>query len=194
MYYSNTLPMLQTMRWFGSNNPLSLLDIRQIGCAGVVTALHELPVGAIWPVNEIQARQQLVVVANATHTMSLRDVFLFLLLLIDTTGVYYGIGRVVTYAASKSAVEGLVKVLASEISTQGMRVTTIVPGFIETERSRMTMSLAPNRRGRAMRCTPMGKFSQLSDISHAAVSLASEAARHFTGVSLPVDGGKSTGF
>ena len=96
--------MLQTMRWFGSNNPVSLLDIRQIGCAGVITALHELPVGAVWQVNEIQARQQLVEVANATHTMLLRDMFLFLLLLIDTTGVYYGIGRVVTYAASKSAV------------------------------------------------------------------------------------------
>ena len=60
--------MLQTMCWFGFNNPASLLDIRQIVCAGVVIALHELLVGVIWPVNEIQARQQLVEVDNASHT------------------------------------------------------------------------------------------------------------------------------
>ncbi len=60
--------MLHTMRWFGPNDPVSLFDIRQAGCAGVVTALHQLPVGAVWPVSEIQARQQLVEADNATHS------------------------------------------------------------------------------------------------------------------------------
>ena len=55
------------MRWFGPHAPLFLFDIRQAGCARVVTALHQLPVGAVWPVSEIRARQQLVTVANATH-------------------------------------------------------------------------------------------------------------------------------
>ena len=45
-----------------------------------------------------------------------------------------------------------------------------------------------------MRRTPMGKFGKPSDIGHAAVFLASEAARYVTGVSLPVDGGNSIGF
>ena len=60
--------MLHTMRWFGPNDPVSLFDIRQAGCAGVVTALHQLPVGVEWPVADIQARQQLVEAANATHS------------------------------------------------------------------------------------------------------------------------------
>jgi mannonate dehydratase len=59
--------MLHTMRWFGPNDPVSLFDIRQAGCAGVVTALHQLPVGVEWPVADIQVRQQLVEADNATH-------------------------------------------------------------------------------------------------------------------------------
>jgi NAD(P)-dependent dehydrogenase (short-subunit alcohol dehydrogenase family) len=116
------------------------------------------------------------------------------ILMISSMAAYYGIDRVVAYAASKSAVEGMVKVLASEFSAQGVRVNAIAPGFIETEMSRTAMNSDPERRDRAMRRTPMGKFGQPADIGHAAVFLASEAARYITGVSLPVDGGNAIGF
>ena len=116
------------------------------------------------------------------------------ILMSSSMAAYSGIDRVVAYAASKSAVEGMVKVLASEFSGRGVRVNAIAPGFIETAMSRTAMNSDPDRRDRAMRRTPMGKFGQPSDIGHAAVFLASEAARYITGASLPVDGGNSIGF
>ena len=61
--------MHQTMRWFGPSDPVKLSDIRQAGCAGVVTALHQIPVGDVWPIADIQERCNMITAAGMSWTV-----------------------------------------------------------------------------------------------------------------------------
>lgn len=66
--------MKHTMRWYGPKDGVSLMDIRQAGCSGVVNALHEIPVGDVWTQSEIQKRKGIIEADNDKYTPLTWDV------------------------------------------------------------------------------------------------------------------------
>ena len=113
---------------------------------------------------------------------------------ISSMASQYGLPKVIAYTASKSAIEGMTRAMAVELSPKGIRVNCIAPGFIATDMSAKALDNDKERKQKVLSRTPMGLLGETSDIGDAALFLALDSAKFITGVILPVDGGNSIGF
>jgi NAD(P)-dependent dehydrogenase (short-subunit alcohol dehydrogenase family) len=145
---------------------------------------------------------QKVILTNQTSVFSLtRSVAGFMqeqesgaILNISSMASIYGIPYVIAYTASKSAIEGMTRAMAVELSPLGIRVNCIAPGFIRTNMSSLALDKDPERRKKVYSRTPMGRLGKPEEVADAALFLVSDSASFITGVVLPVDGGNSIGF
>lgn len=90
------------------------------------------------------------------------------------------------YSASKAGIIGFTKSMAKELSSRGIRVNAIAPGFIKTE---MTDKLADNIKEMMLSTIPLGYFAEPKDVSNLVNFLASEKSDYITGQVIQIDGG-----
>jgi NAD(P)-dependent dehydrogenase (short-subunit alcohol dehydrogenase family) len=91
------------------------------------------------------------------------------------------------YAATKGALETLVKHWAAHLGMRGIRVNAVAPGVIETDMSNFTKSEAG--RDLTLRMQALKRIGKPEDVADVVAFLASDSARWITGASIPVDGG-----
>jgi 3-oxoacyl-[acyl-carrier protein] reductase len=96
-------------------------------------------------------------------------------------------GLILAYAATKGALETLVKNWAAMLGPHGIRVNAVAPGVIDTDMSNFTKTESGREIVRGMQA--LKRIGQPEDVADVVAFLASDAARWITGASIPVDGG-----
>lgn len=112
----------------------------------------------------------------------------------SSMSAFLGLPYITGYAAAKSALLGMVRTLATEISAEGIRVNAVVPGWIDTPMLWQALGSDEKRRDKILGRTPMKKFGTPEDIGWACVFLSSDAAQFINGTALIIDGGARIGF
>ncbi len=113
---------------------------------------------------------------------------------ISSMSAFLGMTQVSAYGSAKSALLGLTRCLAGDISKDGIRVNAIAPGFIDTPMFHKAVDSDLPRQQKILGHTPMNRYGSPDDIGWAAVYLCSPAAGFVNGTCITVDGGCSIGF
>ena len=92
----------------------------------------------------------------------------------------------VNYSASKAGIIGITKSAAKELSSRGITVNAVAPGYVVTD---MTKVLSDNIRNEILKNIPLQRMGNVEDISNCVAFLASEDASYITGQVISVDGG-----
>jgi 3-oxoacyl-[acyl-carrier protein] reductase len=108
-------------------------------------------------------------------------------ILVSSLAAHAAVGTLAAYAATKGAIDTLVKHLASALGERGIRVNAVAPGVVETDMSSFTKT--EGGRNVTLGMQALKRLAQPSDIAGAVAFLASAEARWVTGDTLRVDGG-----
>ena len=110
--------------------------------------------------------------------------------IINISSIYGIVGSInnAAYHASKGAVRTFTKSAAAQYATQGIRVNSVHPGFVDTPMTRPIHD-DPKRAGPRIARTPVGRFGEPVDIAFGCLFLASDESAWMTGAELVIDGG-----
>jgi NAD(P)-dependent dehydrogenase (short-subunit alcohol dehydrogenase family) len=109
------------------------------------------------------------------------------IVLVSSLAAHASVGNLAAYAATKGAVDTLVKHFAAALGPRGVRVNAVAPGVVETDMSSFTKTDAG--RDLALGLQALKRLAQPDDIGGAVAFLASDDARWITGDTVRVDGG-----
>jgi 3-oxoacyl-[acyl-carrier protein] reductase len=90
------------------------------------------------------------------------------------------------YSASKAAIDGFTRSLASEVASRNITVNSVAPGFIMSD---MTESLNDDVKEKLLKSIPLGRMGKTSDVSDLVSFIISDAANYITGQTIHVNGG-----
>jgi NAD(P)-dependent dehydrogenase (short-subunit alcohol dehydrogenase family) len=109
------------------------------------------------------------------------------IILTSSLAAHASVGTLSAYAATKGAVDTLVKHFAAALGPRGIRVNAVAPGVVETDMSNFTKT--DTGREYTLGMQALKRLAQPDDIAPVVAFLASDAARWVTGQSIHVDGG-----
>lgn len=95
------------------------------------------------------------------------------------------------YAATKGAINQLMRVMAHEHAADGVTVNAVAPGYMDTELTRQYLADHPGRREELIELIPAGRFAHIDEVVGPVLFLCSRQASFITGTVLYIDGGRS---